>query len=130
MSDMLTGYHKGTSSTPTPNGSVGYGIPVKDVAMPRAYSTTGIYTLGNNAGGLLMYPNPATSNTHIMLPAAPAGKVLVDVVDMNGSIVCSYSYAPLTYDLNVDLSILPTGVYSIRVFGKGIPANNLKIVKN
>ena len=54
----------------------------------------------------------------------------VDVIDMNGQIVRNYTYAAGTYNIDVDMSRLPAGLYSVRVSGDSIADHNLKVVKN
>lgn len=131
MSSMLTAYHKGTAAGPSPSGSVGYGIPVKDITMRRAYTagpSTGVNPItGTNT--MLVYPNPVLSNTHIILPNQPKAQVSVDIIDLNGRVARSYSYAPGTYSLDVDMSTLPSGIYSLRVYGADVAYRNVKIVK-
>lgn len=135
MSDMLIGSHKGTATSPTAVGGVGYGIPVKDaVILRQAYTApTAVAAIpGNNANDLLVYPNPVVSVTRIVLPAAfgSAYPVYVSIIDMNGHIDASYEYAPGIYNLDVDMSTLPMGLYSIRVFGNGISDHNLRVLKD
>jgi hypothetical protein len=81
-------------------------------------------------GGLLLYPNPVTSNARIILPAAAANNVFVDVLDMNGHILRSFEYGKGTFQLDMDMSVLPVGLYSVRVSQAGVPLENLKVVKN
>lgn len=130
MSTMLTAYHKGTAGAPVAMGKVGYGIPVKDITASRYYTGTGptlVSYVGND--DLLVYPNPAVSNARIILPVASEGKVTVNVIDMNGNLMRSYKYEPRSYRLDVDMSQLPVGVYSVRVSGKGVGEHSLKIEK-
>jgi hypothetical protein len=79
---------------------------------------------------LLLYPNPVTSNARIILPAAAANNVFVDIIDMNGRIMRSYEFGKGTFQLDMDMSILPVGLYSVRVAQAGMPLDNLKVVKN
>ncbi len=130
LSSMLTAYHKGAAGGPVQAGKVGYGIPVKDVTATRYYTGTGptvVATIGYN--DLFVYPNPAISTARIMLPFASEGKVTVNIIDMNGTITRTYRYEPRSYQLDVDMSTLPMGVYSVRVSGKGIGEHNLRIEK-
>ena len=129
MTGMLTGYHRGTSVSPTPMGKIGYGTPVKDLAVRRASGPTGIASFANNVNQLLVYPNPVMSNTHVVLAKVSTGVVTVDVIDMNGRIDRSYQYAPGSDLLDVDMSTLPTGLYSVRVFDPSVGYYNLKVVK-
>jgi len=132
MSAMLSGSHKGTASAPTMIGNVGFGTPVKDVVIYRTpyTNTTGIAATQNRAvNDLLVYPNPVYNNMRIVLPIVPYAPVNVYVIDMNGNVDRIYQYAAGTYNLDVDMSSLPAGLYSVRVSGKGIDDHNLKIVK-
>lgn len=131
MSSMLTAYHKGTAGAPVAAGKVGYGIPVKDITATRYYTGTGptavSAAIGNN--DLFVYPNPAISNARIMLPFASEGKVTVSVVNMNGKVDRTYQYEPRSYQLDVDMSTLADGIYSVHVSGKGVGEHNLRIQK-
>ena len=131
MTGMLTGYAKGTAATPVQIGRVGYGTPVKDVAMRNASNsgTTAVGAMGNISNNLLVYPNPVTGSTHIALPAPSVGNVYVNIVNLNGAVERRFSYAPGTSVLDVDMSQLPTGLYSVRVSGKDMNSYNLKVVK-
>jgi hypothetical protein len=82
-----------------------------------------------NGYNLLVYPNPATSGTRVVLPAPAIGTAYVDVIDLNGNVDRSYQYAPGSYELDVDISNLPVSIYSVRVYGTGIGFYNLKVVK-
>jgi len=130
MTDVLAGYHKGTASTPTKTGTIGEGIPVKDMTISKQPVTTAVQNVANTtANDLLVYPNPAISNTHIVLPAVATSTVAVDVIDMNGRVTNSYEFGVGSHDLNIDLSTLPTGLYSVRVAEKGQAPHNLKVLK-
>ena len=130
MSDMLTGYHRGTSVSPVPVGTIGYGTPVKDIAIRRSgLGTTAIGTPVAHVNDLLVYPNPAITNTNVVLPAMAITTVQVDVIDLNGRIDRSFQYAPGAMQLQVDLGGLPTGLYSVRVYDPTSGYYNLKVVK-
>ena len=62
------------------------------------------------AGGMRLYPNPATNQVTI---AFEGGKALVELVDLNGSIVMSQSVEGGETTLN--LSNVATGVYFVRL---------------
>ncbi len=130
MSDMLTGYHRGTSVSPVPVGTIGYGTPVKDIAIRRAaLATTAIEPAVAHANDLLLYPNPVASTTNIVLPGMSTTTVMVDVIDLNGRIDRSFQYAAGALELNVDMSNLPTGLYSVRVYDPTNGYYNLKVIK-
>ncbi len=131
MTAMLTGYSKGTGATPVAVGRLGYGTPVKDAVMRNSSSAmpTGFATITAATNSLLVYPNPVVSNARIVLPAPSIGKVSAMVIDMNGSVLRQYSYAPGTSIVDVDMSKLPAGIYSVRVSGDAAAPYNLKVVK-
>jgi hypothetical protein len=78
---------------------------------------------------LLVYPNPAITSTNIVLPEMAATTVMVDVIDLNGRIDRSFQYTPGALQLQVDMSGLPAGLYSMRVYGLTSGYYNLKVVK-
>ena len=129
MSAMLSGYHKATSTDPTMTGTVGKGIPVKDISVYKTPMPTLVGNVNVAANGYQFYPNPVISTAKIILPVASVGEVTVDVIDLNGYIIRSFSYGPQSAQLDVDMSELPTGLYSVRVFGKGVAYHNIKVVK-
>jgi Secretion system C-terminal sorting domain len=131
MSAMLSGYSKGTAATPVLVGRLGYGTPVKDAVMRNSSSanTTGFATIAAATNSLLVYPNPVVSSARIALPAPSVGKVSAMVIDMNGSVLRKFSFAPGTSVLDVDMSKLPAGMYSVRVSGDAAAPYNLKVVK-
>jgi len=91
-------------------------------------AVTNIESTGNN--DFLVYPNPVTSHTSVVLDDVPNSAVYVDIIDMNGQVDRSFQYAPGSYDLDVDMSRLPTGLYSVRVSGRDIGYHNLKVIKD
>jgi len=132
MSSMLTAYHKGTAGAPVSVGDVGYGIPVKDMTATRYYTppATGIANYAANVvNDLFVFPNPAISNARILLPFASEGNVWVYIIDMNGNMLRTYKYEPRSYQLDVDVSTLPAGIYDVHVSGKGVGDHNLKLEK-
>jgi len=78
---------------------------------------------------LLVYPNPTTSQTHIVMPLVIQAPVSVYIIDMNGNMVRTYQYAPGSNVLDVDMGSLTQGIYSVRLSGKYITDHNLRVVK-
>jgi hypothetical protein len=100
---------------------------VSNPVMPSGvYNTFGIRDGTND---LLVYPNPVGSSTKVVLNEASVGNVYVDVIDMNGVVERSYQYVPGSDILTVDMSKLPLGWYSLRVWGKEIGRHNIEVVK-
>lgn len=81
------------------------------------------------ANDLLVYPDPVVSSTKVVLSGPSAGIVYADVVSMNGVVDRSYQYVPGSNVLDVDMSKLPAGWYSLRVWGKDIGCHNSEVVK-
>jgi len=129
---MSTGYNISTPVVPegTMVNGAAYSANMKDIsARRRAYSATA--TGVRNAGSYVstVYPNPVLSATRVVLNTLTSSPVTVDVVDANGNIVRTYDYSAGIYNLDVDMSGLQQGIYSVRVYGKDISFTNLKIVK-
>ena len=130
MSGMLTAYHRTTSPAPTQAGGIGYGVPVRDIAVRRQNATEGVAIVNNNTtNDLLVYPNPTQGYTRVVLDEVSTGPVSVYIIDMNGRIDRSYQFGQGTYQADLDMSALPTGLYSVRVSGDGIGLHNLKVIK-
>ena len=74
--------------------------------------------LDNN---LFIYPNPVVSQTRIELPYPSINRVYIQLIDLRGQIVRSFMYAPGSFQLDVDMSTVPIGLYNIRVieYGRG-----------
>ena len=129
-SDTTTKF--GYNATPTQAGMVGYSIPVKDTAMyrsPVSPSSTFVNSVSSGSK-VVMYPNPVLSQAKIILSELPKTAVAVYVIDLNGNIVRTFKYEPGNYSLDVDMSKLPAGIYSVRVQQKDIPYyTNIKVVK-
>jgi len=83
----------------------------------------------SGTNNLLVYPNPVASNTKIVLNELSTGIITVYVIDMNGNIDRTYQYPQGLKILDVDMSTLPQGLYSVRVSAKGIDDHNLKVMK-
>jgi hypothetical protein len=92
-------------------------------------STSMVY---DNAGAatLLVYPNPTHSNARVVLPQPSVATVYVDVVSLNGNVARSYQYPPGSYLLDVDLSTLPSSMYSVRVYGNSVGFYNIRVLKH
>jgi hypothetical protein len=78
---------------------------------------------------LILYPNPATSTAHIVLPDIALEKVRVYIIDLRGRIMQSLTFAPGGDQLDLDISNLPDGDYSIRVQELGFEPENIRLVK-
>jgi len=118
------------SGSATSQGSIGGGTPVKTLAAKKQMASQGVYTVTNNySNALLVYPNPAVTSTRIVLTQPAVNNVYVDLVDLNGRIIRSYEYGSGSYQLDLDLGNVPTGLYSARITTSGADVQSVKIVK-
>jgi Secretion system C-terminal sorting domain len=106
----------------------GITAPVKEItfrqsarAMPNFFNST--------ENDLPVYPIPATSTIRVVMNELAPGDIHADVLDLNGNVVRTYKYVSGSDLLEVNISGLPGGIYSVRVYGKDIASHNLKIVK-
>lgn len=81
------------------------------------------------AGILSVYPNPATANTRIQLDSAPAAQTTLAVYNTNGVLVGRYLFNPGSSRFDLDVSFLPTGIYSLQVQEKGKEAQSVQLSK-
>lgn len=72
---------------------------------------------GTKLNDVKVYPNPATHQLNIDIPASIKGKVLVDVMDSDGKVVLQSSLSAAHN--NLDVSELPVGTYLIKLSHKG-----------
>jgi hypothetical protein len=86
---------------------------------------SGHYT---QAGNLLFYPNPVVSQARVLLPYASTSVVAIDVMNLQGTILASFRYAPGSQALDVDMSTLPVGIYNVRV-KENRNVDNIKVVR-
>ncbi|MGD1844976.1 MAG: LamG-like jellyroll fold domain-containing protein [Salibacteraceae bacterium] len=61
-----------------------------------------------------VYPNPARDQVYIELPEEVKGKVKLEVLDLRGRQVATYSLTPRRNALTLDLSGYATGMYLLR----------------
>ncbi len=133
MRAMRSGYNNTATTAPTTVNGEMYGTDGRDVAARRrAYTgaSDAVRKSAEETGVVSLYPNPVIGSTRIVLNTVTLSPVAVDVVDMNGNRVRSYDFAAGIYNLDIDMSSLPPALYSVRVYGKDVPMQNLKVVKN
>lgn len=82
-----------------------------------------------SAGILEVYPNPATSNTRIVLESAPAVLTTISIFNTNGVLEGRYEFAPGASRYDLDVSFLPVGIYSLQVQEKGKEAQSVQLSK-
>jgi hypothetical protein len=136
--DMLTGSVTGTGTnglSSTNNIQTGAGMTDAVAYTDQTYSLAAARQITNIypaavANDMQVYPNPTVNNAKIQLGKPATGNVDVQVVDLNGNIVKRFSYGQGNELLDIDLTNMPAGLYSLRVSGKDMAYHTLKIVKN
>lgn len=116
------------SFTSTPDGSVGPGVPLRDVA---AQPNTVALAVGNinNTATVSVYPNPAANTLNISLSGKATGHVSVQIQDISGRVVANYDYTNPGSVLSMNIRSLTAGVYTVRMQEEGKPVQAAKFVK-
>lgn len=78
---------------------------------------------------IILYPNPAINTAHIILPDVALEKVQVYIINLQGSIIQSLVFAPGGDQLDIDVSNLPAGDYSIRILQQGFEPEHVRLIK-
>jgi hypothetical protein len=76
-----------------------------------------------------VYPNPATSTTRVVLESVPVSKTRIAIFNTNGVLVGSYQFAPGSARFDIDVSFLPTGIYSLQIQEEGKEAQSVQLSK-
>jgi hypothetical protein len=77
---------------------------------------------------MLFYPNPVTSQARILFQYPSLSTIQIYIIDLRGQVMRSFSYAPGSYTLDLDMSTLATGLYNVRVI-EGRTITNIKVIK-
>jgi len=102
------------------------------VSVPAAVNLTGVALptkAAVAAAGFGLYPNPATSQVQIALPATATGTIALTLLDLTGrtvltEVLLAKSGATLTLPTH-----LPAGTYLVRVQGRGFADSVVRLVK-
>ena len=78
---------------------------------------------------LALYPNPATDNVTVRLPA-PAANTVIRVVNSVGQVVLTHTPAATDGQCDLALGSLPSGVYTITVTAPGHPMVAQRLLKS
>lgn len=78
---------------------------------------------------LTLYPNPAENICVINLGELAGGSTLVQVIDMTGNIVLAQTAGDETDQLQLDISNLAPGIYSVKIIVDGDQATVKKLMK-
>ncbi len=76
---------------------------------------------------LVAYPNPASESITIPMSSCD-GNVVVNVVDITGKIVSTQNAALVSSALTVDVTTLPTGVYTMKLTFEDGTTNDVQVV--
>ena len=78
---------------------------------------------------LLMYPNPTTSQAKVLLGEPAENTVKVDIIDLNGRAYNQATYGPGTNTIDIDMSPLAAGLYTVRIMERGRPIQYVRAIK-
>lgn len=114
------------------DGVIYYRLRSVDVDTKSELSQVRMIHLSKRAGAelsLLTYPNPASSDLRVTIPAQWQGKkVAYEVISQNGQVLISTQNAAASQTENLNISKLPTGYYAVRASCNGETAQQ-KIIK-
>jgi hypothetical protein len=78
---------------------------------------------------LVAYPNPASESITIPMPTCD-GNVVVNVIDITGKIISTLNAALVSSALTIDVTTLPTGVYTMNLTFEDGTTNDVQVVVN
>lgn len=78
---------------------------------------------------IIAYPNPANESINLPLKEA-CGNVLITVVDINGKIVSNQNITSATSMVTVDVTALPTGLYTVKLTFEDGSSKDVQVVVN
>lgn len=76
-----------------------------------------------------IYPDPAQNTSSLVLAEMPARPVKLYVINLNGTVVKTYSYDGGNRLLTFDVSDLQNGIYNIQVQEQGKIMQSIKLLK-
>lgn len=76
-----------------------------------------------------VYPDPARTASSVLLAEQAINSVTLYVVNLNGTVVRTYTYDGGQQQLNFDVSDLQDGVYNIQVQEQGKSMQSVKLLK-
>lgn len=108
-------------------GRIGAGIAVRDIAVQPKYTQLEVESVAKNHDfDLFLYPNPAINQTRVVLPTIAIRPVHAYITDMQGAVINHLVYAPGGDQIDIDVTSLRSGLYSIRVQEEG---NTIRVAR-
>lgn len=92
----------------------------------RKVTPIGIFTIVNKKNEWYMFPNPAINELNVVLPGLRE-EMDLQVLDINGRIVLKQHFKIST---QINVSVLPKGVYVVRIKGTGVNLSKRVVLVN
>ncbi|MBK7410247.1 MAG: T9SS type A sorting domain-containing protein [Saprospirales bacterium] len=100
---------------PTADCTLYYRLMQKDFDGTTDYSPIRVVELTGEAGGIRVFPNPASEKVTIAFAEPTAYRGSVQLLTQNNRLVAEYTIAPETTDYQVRVAQLPSGMYILNV---------------
>lgn len=120
-----------TSGATTLIGKIGYGIPVKDIAIQTSSLTTGIAKLNfSNHSFVEVYPNPLSENSTVIITDANHSDFNVfDITGRNIDIITKSELINGATKINWNTTNLNKGIYFLQVVKSNGDKQVIKLIK-
>ena len=82
----------------------------------RLIEWVNVYPVAHNELTVLLYPNPASAFLNLEMADSDNGRLMIELCDMLGRTVRNITVSELQNKVQLDVSDLPSGMYSIGVF--------------
>jgi alkaline phosphatase D len=96
-------------------------------------TTTGVVTAGDLLKGFNVYPNPFANELTVNYTALRKGNVQISIRELTGKEVLQKNageVSPGTYTSNFNTSLLPKGIYLVKIYSDSKLGGITKMVKN
>ena len=96
----------------------------------KTFTPLGLYDIDGNEISIMMYPNPATHQTNLVISGI-SGETKIILSDVQGRVLKTIDAKPVsgTLEQTIDLNNLAKGVYYIRIQNTDINRTQKLIVK-
>ena len=120
-----------TSGASTLIGKIGYGIPVRDIAIQIATLATGITKIAAHSNSFVnVYPNPLSDNTIVTInDGAQADINVFDITGRNIDVVTKTELLNNSLKITWNTSLLNKGIYFLQVVKPNGDKQVIKLVK-